>query len=131
MAVEPAAVALCAERATDEQRAEILELSRRQAPNVRAFRAHDSRFHLAVVEYCGNSMFIEPVRNSRADFFLWADGLWTQREWDTQRAADRDFERLHRPIAEAIHRRDVAAAEELAREHLEKSTRDYEHMLTR
>jgi GntR family transcriptional repressor for pyruvate dehydrogenase complex len=130
LAVEPVAVALCAERATGEQRAEILELSRRQASSVRAFRVHDSRFHLAVVEYCGNALFIEPVRNSRADFFLWADGLWTQREWDTQRAADRDFELLHRPIAEAIHRRDAAAAEELAREHLENSTRDYKHMLT-
>jgi GntR family transcriptional repressor for pyruvate dehydrogenase complex len=131
LAVEPVAVALCAERATGEQRAEIVALSRRQASNVRAFRVHDSRFHLAIVEYCGNALFIEPVRNSRADFFLWADGLWTQREWDTQRAADRDFELLHRPIADAIHRRDAAAAEELAREHLENSTRDYEHMLTR
>jgi DNA-binding FadR family transcriptional regulator len=131
LAVEPVAVALCAARATAEQRAEILELGRRQASSVRAFRVHDSRFHLAIVEHCGNPLFIEPVRNSRADFFLWADGLWTQREWDTQRPADRDFERSHRPIADAIHRRDAAAGAESAREHLEKSARDYEHMLTR
>jgi GntR family transcriptional regulator, transcriptional repressor for pyruvate dehydrogenase complex len=131
LAVEPFACALCAERATAEQRAEILDLSRRQAPNVRAFRAHDSRFHLAIAEYCGNELFIEPVRNSRADFFLWADGLWTQREWDTQPAAERDFELLHEPIAQAIHRRDAAGAAELARVHLDNSTRSYERMLNR
>jgi GntR family transcriptional repressor for pyruvate dehydrogenase complex len=131
LAVEPDAAALCAARATAEQRAEILDLSQRQASNVRAFRVHDSQFHLAIVEHCGNALFIEPVHDARADFFLWADGLWTQREWDTQQAADRDFERLHRPIADAIHRRDAAAAAHFTREHLATSARSFEHMLTR
>jgi DNA-binding FadR family transcriptional regulator len=131
LAIEPVAAALCAERATSAQREEILELSGVQANNVRTFRMDDSRFHLAIVEYCGNRLFLEPVRNSRAELFIWADGLWTQREWDRLDEADRDFELAHRPIADAIHRGDTELAALRMRQHLEESARSFEALLNR
>jgi GntR family transcriptional repressor for pyruvate dehydrogenase complex len=130
LAVEPVAAALCAERATQEQRDEILLLSQDVAQNVRTFRVHDSRFHLTIVEYCGNALFLEPVRNSRAEFFIWADGLWTQREWDRLHDTERDFELAHRPIAEAIHVGDADAAASRTREHLLEGAGSYEKLLT-
>jgi DNA-binding FadR family transcriptional regulator len=131
LAVEPVAAALCAERASGEERDEILELSRGVAPDVRTFRVHDSRFHLTIAEHCGNPLFLEPIRNSRADFFIWADGLWTQREWDGLTDEEREFELAHRPIAEAIAAADPAAAADRTREHLEKGARAYAELLAR
>jgi DNA-binding FadR family transcriptional regulator len=131
LAVEPVAAALCAERASGEERDEILALSRGVAPDVRTFRVHDSRFHLTIAEHCGNPLFLEPIRNSRADFFIWADGLWTQREWDVLTDEEREFELAHRPIAEAIAAADPAAAADRTREHLEKGARAYAELLAR
>jgi DNA-binding FadR family transcriptional regulator len=129
LAVEPVAAALCAERASAAQRQEILELGRQRSPDVRTFRVHDSRFHLTIVEACGNPLFLEPVRNSRADFFIWADGLWTQREWDALTGPERDFGVAHRPIAEAIAAGDRDTAAARTREHLEQGARSYERLL--
>lgn len=130
LSVEPTAAALCAARATDVQRDRILELSHCQAENIRVFRAYDSRFHLAIVEACGNPLFLEPVRNARADFFLWADALWSQREWGALTREQRDFERSHRPIAHAIHCGDPDSAAAATREHLEISARSFQDVLT-
>ncbi len=57
--MEPAMAGFAAQRATDEQRAEIAELAARTTRQLEEFREIDRAFHSAIARACGNGMLHE------------------------------------------------------------------------
>ena len=57
--MEPAMAGFAAQRATDEQRAEIAELANRTTRQLEEFREIDRAFHSAIARACGNPMLLE------------------------------------------------------------------------
>jgi GntR family transcriptional regulator, transcriptional repressor for pyruvate dehydrogenase complex len=129
--VEPMAAKLAAERADDTERWGIRGLAEGDANSVRAFRALDSRFHLAVANASHNSLIIDAVSRSRTELFAWADPAWERMDWSAVPAEERDFGRSHRPIAAAIAAADGKLAGEQMSDHLAEGLRQFEAMVKR
>ena len=123
-AVEPAAARLAAQRAGDEEVRNILAIAEESAWSVRSWRAVDSRFHLAVAEASGNPFFVDAVYQTRTALFGWYDSIYSRVPWETLPIQDRDIGYFHRPIAEAISRRDPEIAGNHMSAALEWSERD-------
>jgi GntR family transcriptional repressor for pyruvate dehydrogenase complex len=122
--VEPAAVRLAAQRASESQIQSIVAIAEEAAWSVRSWRAIDSRFHMAVAEACGNPFFVDAIYRTRATFFGWYDAIYSRVPWDALPVQDRDIAYFHRPIAEAISQRDPVLAGNLMNAALEWSERD-------
>lgn len=118
LGVEPRAARLAAERAEEMERLALRGLVEGEPTSVRAFRALDSRFHLAIASASHNRLLIEAVSKSRAELFRWADPVWERLEWSAVPTEERDFARGHRPIAEAVKNGEVDAAEQRMIDHL-------------
>jgi DNA-binding FadR family transcriptional regulator len=129
--VEPLAARLAAERASDTERWAIRGLAEGEASSVRAFRALDSRFHLAVADASHNRLLADAVSRSRTELFAWADRAWERMDWSEVPAEERDFARSHRPIAEAIVNADPATAESRMVEHLTEGRQQFVAMVDR
>ena len=87
----------------------ILAIAEEAAWSVRSWRAVDSRFHLAIAEASGNPFFVDAVYRTRTALFGWYDSIYSRVPWETLPIQDRDIGYFHRPIAEAISRRDPEA----------------------
>jgi DNA-binding FadR family transcriptional regulator len=111
LAIEPRAARLAAERAEETERLALRGMVEGESSSVRAFRALDSRFHLAVANASHNRLLIEAVGNSRSELFQRADPVWERLEWSAIPADERDFALGHRPIAEMVLKGDADAAE--------------------
>ncbi len=122
--VEPAAARLAAQRAGEEEVRNILAIAEESAWSVRSWRAVDSRFHLAVAGASGNPFFVDAVDRTRTAFFGWYDSIYSRVPWETLPIQDRDIGYFHRPIAEAIARRDAELAGNHMSAALEWSERD-------
>ena len=127
--VEPAAARLAAQRADDEKIRDIAALAEESAWSVRSWRAIDSRFHMAIAEASGNQFFVDAIFRTRTTFFGWYDAIYSRVPWDSLPIQDRDFGYFHRPIAEAIARRDAVLAANLMNAALEWSERDLIELL--
>lgn len=125
LAVEPVSARLAAGRATKAARARILAFAREDPSTLGAYRAIDSRLHLAIAHSCQNPMIEETIAMARTDFFRWADALWQVLEWDTLPDHMRNFRDEHEPIALAVHGGDDVAAERLMRSHLDAARAQY------
>lgn len=122
--VEPAAARLAAQRADPEEIRHIVAIADESAWSVRSWRAVDSRFHMAVAEASGNPFFVDAIHRTRTAFFGWYDAIYSRVPWDTLPIQDRDIGYFHRPIAEAIARRDPELAGNHMSAALEWSERD-------
>lgn len=129
LAVEPAAAALAAARATPEDVARITAIADEEAWSFRSWRSIDSRFHAAVAEASGNWLLLDAVQRTRTAFFAWYDAIYARVPWDSLPIQDRDFAYFHRPIAEAIADGDPDKAGRVMREALEWSEQDLEDLL--
>jgi GntR family transcriptional regulator, transcriptional repressor for pyruvate dehydrogenase complex len=127
--VEPAAASYAARRASAEQIRDICAMADEDAWSVRSWRAVDSRFHMAVVGASGNPFFVDAIYRTRTAFFGWYDAIYSRVPWGSLPIEDRDFGCLHRPIAQAIARRDPESAGEHMRVALEWSERDLNELL--
>jgi GntR family transcriptional repressor for pyruvate dehydrogenase complex len=125
LAVEPASARLAAERATKRARAQILRLARQDPDTLGAYRALDSRLHLAIAESSSNQLIAEAIATARTDFFRWADAVWQMVGWDSLPPEMQDFREKHEPFAEAVHDGDPGLAEKLMRAHLEDARLQY------
>jgi GntR family transcriptional regulator, transcriptional repressor for pyruvate dehydrogenase complex len=130
-AVEPEAARLAAQRADDEAVAELLGMADEQAWSYRSWRAVDSRFHIAVARASGNELLSDAIHRARTTFFGWYDVIYSRIPWEDLPIEDRDFGYVHRPIAQAIARRDGGLAANLMRAALEWSEMDLDHVLDR
>ncbi len=130
-ALEPEAARLAAQRADDESIRALLAIADEQAWSYRSWRAVDTRFHIAVAEASANELFKDAIHRTRVAFFGWYDTIYARIPWDDLPIEDRDFGYVHRPIAEAIARRDGDLAANLMRAALEWSERDLEDVLDR
>ena len=123
--VEPAAARLAAQRADAEEIANISAIAEESAWSVRSWRAVDSHSsHMAVAEASGNPFFADAIHRTRTAFFGWYDAIYSRVPWDTLPIQDRDIGYFHRPIAEAIARRDAELAGNHMAAALEWSERD-------
>lgn len=122
--IEPAAASLAAQRADALDIQRIASIAEEVATSVRSWRVIDSRFHSAVAQATGNAFFLEAVEHTRTALFSWYDSIYSRVSWDMLPIQDRDFGHFHRPIAEAIARRDAELAGNLMRAALEWSERD-------
>lgn len=129
--VEPAAARLAAQRATADEIRAITAIAEEGAWSVRSWRAVDSRFHMAVAEASGNPFFADAIYRTRTAFFGWYDAIYSRVPWDTLPIQDRDIGYFHRPIAEAIARRDAGDAGNYMSAALEWSERDLIELLDR
>jgi DNA-binding FadR family transcriptional regulator len=133
LAIEPAAAALAAERATKRERRAIEKLLAGEAGTVESYHRLDSEFHQAVAAASHNEVMAEAIERARADFFLIANALWVNVDWARTRGRDEHAGQLfrddHAPIAEAIAEGDVAAARERMVEHLEATGRQFQTLL--
>jgi DNA-binding FadR family transcriptional regulator len=129
--IEPLAARLAAERAEDNERWAIRGLAEGEPSSVRAFRALDSRFHLAVANASHNRLLADAVSRSRTELFPWADQAWESVEWTDVAADERDFGRSHRPIGEAIVNGDGAEAERRMEHHLVQGQAQFVAMIER
>ncbi len=122
--IEPAAARLAAQRASDQEIQNILAIAEEAAWSVRSWRAVDSRFHLAIAEASGNLFFVDAVYRTRTALFGWYDSIYSRVPWEALPIQDRDIGYFHRPIAEAIARRDPELAGNHMSAALEWSERD-------
>lgn len=129
LTVEPAAAYLAAQRADSQAIQAITDIAEGRAWSFSSWRSIDSRFHAAVARASGNALFLDAVERTRTAFFAWWDAIYSQVPWDSLPIEDRDFGYVHRPIAEAIARRDGELASSLMRDALEWSERDLEDLL--
>jgi GntR family transcriptional regulator, transcriptional repressor for pyruvate dehydrogenase complex len=111
--IEPFAARLAAERATAEQRGQLVAEASRTATTVADFRANDSRFHMLIAEACGNPYAKEAIEHTRTRLFRWLDRFWTSLNENA-----RISEREHMEIALALLHKDADEAERLMRQHL-------------
>lgn len=117
-ALEGYAARLAAERATDEQLERIMALHQRAgevAVSPFEFLVNvNEEFHDAITAASGNDRLIELVRRNREYYFNYRIAvLYSDAEAS---AAVRGHER----IIQALRRRDAAAAEQLARDHIQE-----------
>ncbi len=122
--IEPLAARLAAERATSQQRGQLVGEASRRADTVAAFRANDSRFHLLVGEMCANRYAADAIERTRTGLFRWIDRLW-----DDLTEHARQTEREHLAIAVAIAQKDGAEAERLMAEHLRHGAESFSRAL--
>jgi GntR family transcriptional regulator, transcriptional repressor for pyruvate dehydrogenase complex len=127
--VEPAAASLAARRANASDIRTIAAVAEEVATSTRSWRVIDSRFHSAVAQASGNALFLEAIERTRTALFGWYDSIYSRVPWDNLPIQDRDFGYFHRPIAEAIARRDPELAGNLMRAALEWSERDLIELL--
>lgn len=114
--VETHTVALTAERATEKDLATLdailLEMAS-HAGDSKALAECDHRFHMAILDACGNSVFrmiFEPISN-----LLWEDLEDRMHLFDPEETL-----RVHRAIYEAIRSRDKDLAVREMKRHLER-----------
>lgn len=131
LAIEPRAARLAAERADERERLVLRGMVEGDALSVRAFRALDSRFHLAIADASHNRLFTDAVSVSRAELFEWADPVWERLEWSAVPAEERDFAYSHRPLADAILKRDGDAAEQRMTAHLLEARAQFLRLIER
>jgi GntR family transcriptional regulator, transcriptional repressor for pyruvate dehydrogenase complex len=67
--IEPSIVELAARRATDEERALILQLGHQRTDDLAEFREIDRAFHAALARSCGNSLLNEVHAKALASLF--------------------------------------------------------------
>jgi GntR family transcriptional regulator, transcriptional repressor for pyruvate dehydrogenase complex len=127
--VEPAAAHLAAQRASTADIEMIAAIAEEEAWSSRSWRSIDSRFHAAVAQASGNALFVDAVHRTRTVFFGWYDAIYSRVPWDSLPIEDRDIGYVHRPIAQAIARRDPELAANLMRAALEWSERDLGELL--
>jgi GntR family transcriptional regulator, transcriptional repressor for pyruvate dehydrogenase complex len=133
LAVEPAAAALCAQRATKRERRLLERLLATEAQSLESYHRLDSEFHLAVAAGSHNELLAEAIERVRADFFLSANALWVNVDWARTRGreelAGRLFRDDHAPIAEAITDGDGDRARARMHEHLVATGEQFEALL--
>ena len=121
VSLEPELAALAAARAAPEQLALIRRLAARTAAQMAdtpaaALEDWDGALHRAIAEAAGNRLFL--------DLFVMVDRIRHDAAWRDARASVRTPDRLarsaaeHVALAEAIGRRDAAAAAGIMRHHL-------------
>jgi DNA-binding FadR family transcriptional regulator len=131
LGIEPLAAQLAAERADDTERWAVRGMAEGQPTGVRAFRALDSRFHLAVAKASHNRLLVDAVGRSRTELFMWADRAWEATDWEDVGESDRDVASKHRPIAEAIVAGDPDEAAKRMTEHLVEGEAQFIWMIER
>lgn len=114
-AVEPVAAGAAAQRASAEETARLVTLSERMAATARvgdldSFLEADIAFHSLVLSASGNEMFAQ-LHEVVEEVLRWRTGQGLMPEHPKPVAV-----RLHCEIAECIHSRDHARAEEAMRE---------------
>ena len=112
--IEPFVARMAAERATAEQRGQLVTEAARTATTVAGFRANDSRFHMLLAEACGNPYAKEAIEQTRTGLFRWLDRFWTRL---TKHAKTSESE--HMGIALAVLHKEADEAERLMTLHLE------------
>ena len=127
--VEPAAAALAAKLGTTEQRAELVRLAMHEPDNVAAYRALDSRFHMAIGAMAGNRLLLNSIGAARADFFVWADAFFDT-EWHPQMRAARLSQRQHQRIADAIRGQEGRPAAAFMRAHLKAAADVFDRIVS-
>jgi len=114
--IEPAIVELAAKRATDGERAEIVEIARRDAGDLAAFREIDRAFHAALAWACGNPMLNEVHAKALASLFgsgEFASLLYAEVNRAEVAEIIQSSNEAHRAIADAVakgHTRKAVAA---------------------
>jgi DNA-binding FadR family transcriptional regulator len=102
--VEAEAAALAALRASDDElralRARLIEARSRAAQHSQAWRAADSRFHIAIAEASGNPHVVEAVRRVRAKLAGSLDAILTRQAGAAAAASE------HEAILAALQARD-------------------------
>ena len=120
LAVEPLAAELAAERATSEERGELLALIEVRASGIRHYRMLDSRVHMAIARAAHNESLLTIIETLRSEFFLWADAAWTRLDWDVLSAPEQDFGRGHRALVQAIADGNQEQSRRLMQHHIEQ-----------
>jgi DNA-binding FadR family transcriptional regulator len=113
--VEAEAAALAALRVSDDElralRARLVEARSRTAQHSQAWRAADSRFHIAIAEASGNPHVVDAVRRARAKLAGSLDAILAQQ------AGAADAAREHEAILSALQARDPDAARATTADH--------------
>jgi DNA-binding GntR family transcriptional regulator len=115
-ALEGYATRLAAERATDEQLAEVVRILQESTNIARAPRQHmvevNDRFHDAIIEACGNRRLAEEIRRNRLYYFNHRlANLYSDQEVSASRVQ-------HDRIVRALLDRNPREAEEITRNHI-------------
>ena len=133
LAVEPAAAALCAERATRRERSGLERLLAAEAGSLESYHRLDSEFHMAVARGSHNEVLAEAIERVRADFFLSANALWVNVDWARTRGRDdlagELFREDHAAIATAIAGGEADAARASMDEHLRATHEQFRTLL--
>lgn len=125
LALEPTVAAWCAAAASDDDRREIVRIAEQVPVSVAAYRALDSRFHVAIAGACGNTLARDAIRRAREEFFTWADAFFDV-VWTPDLEMAMTSQREHVAIAHAIAAGDPDGARRLTSEHIRVSAADYE-----
>jgi len=129
LALEPVVARWCAEAAPTSARREILAAAEETPSGVAAYRALDSRFHVAIAAACGNHLAQDAVQHAREEFFTWADAyfdlVWTPHLAMTTKSLGE-----HKAIARSIVTGDGEQAQRLMAEHIRSSAGDYESIVS-
>lgn len=130
LVLEPLAAELASIRASEVDRAELLDLVDREASSIRHYRMLDSRLHLVIARASGNQPLMELVERLRTDFFLWADTAWVRLDWAVLTPSEQDFGSSHRELVRSIvDGNDPDLACTLMRNHLEEGLRQVKTVL--
>ena len=119
LAVEPLAAELAAERATSDERQELLGLVEVKVSGIRHYRMLDSRLHMAIARAAHNESLLPIIEMLRSEFFLWADAAWARMDWDALSPREQDFGRSHRAMVQAITDGKQQESRKLMQRHVE------------
>ena len=131
--IEPAIVEFATRRATDEQRAELIELAARRPADLAEFREIDRLFHGTLAQACGNPMLNEV--HAKALAALFGSGELASLLYNEVNRAEVDqimasATEAHRAIAEAVGRGHTRKAMAAIVAHLDDvERRMVEHLL--
>ena len=124
--LEPAAAALAAVRAHDEEIADMVaaQVALRAATSKDESRRADTAFHLAVARTAGNLPLERAIEDARALMFTSTDVI------SYEFGMESSF-RGHARLIEAIRQRDSGAAAEAMRDHLDETVAELQQLLLR
>jgi DNA-binding FadR family transcriptional regulator len=119
LAIEPLAAELAAARATEQERAALLDVVGMTANGIRHYRMLDSRLHMAIARAAHNDALLPIIETLRSEFFLWADAAWTRLDWSALTPHRQDFGHSHQALVHAIREGQQHEARLLMHEHIE------------
>ncbi len=120
--IEPTIAGLSCKRATDDDRATLVELAARRPRGLEDFRSIDRAFHATLARSCGNPMLAEVHAKALASLFgsgEFASLLYAEVNRTEVDELIAEATQAHRSIAEAVSRGHVRKAEAAVIAHLD------------